>query len=60
METNPDLLLTHEQAKRNMETSEEYDRGYARGWWHQPEQETGEEYMEGYLHGWNSRVFDAN
>lgn len=60
-ELNPNLLLTNEQAQRQKEESADFDRGYARGYWHQPEEEPdNQEYMRGYNKGWDARSMDGN
>lgn len=55
------LNLTHSQAAFQTvpDESEDYQRGYQRGWWFQPEEDPeNEEYMKGYVNGWNNHAMD--
>ncbi len=56
------LYLTHEQAERQKTRSQEFERGYQRGWYHQPDPDEcdSEDFKQGYVKGWNDRVMDGN
>ena len=53
------MMISHEQREQTIPRSPDFEKGYQRGYWHQPELEgQSDEWKKGYLKGWNDRVLD--
>ena len=50
----------HSDTANTNNESEEYQKGYSDGWYHQPEKSESPDYKKGYVHGWNNKEMDSN